>query len=300
MTKILVAEDSATQIVHIRGLLQGAGLDVEVVTNGREAVQKLEAGNAYDLVLTDMMMPEMDGLQLVRAVRVHYSGLPVILMTGQGTDSLAVEALEEGAAGYVPKSQLNDRLTREIRQVLHSAKVVESYATLLDCLKKNEFYFELTNDISLIDPLTDLLQQMMGGMRLCDSTGRIRCGLALEHALLNAMFRGNLEISPEQLSDSRSILVDGEVPSEVREKSSQSPYCDRKVTLEVVLTQEQATFEVRDEGSGFDTSQVPTPADPDVLEREGGHGLLLMQTFMDEVKFNEAGNQVIMVKRRDG
>jgi anti-sigma regulatory factor (Ser/Thr protein kinase) len=45
-------------------------------------------------------------------------------------------------------------------------------------------------------------------------------------------------------------------------------------------------------------SRVPRPGDPDALERDSAHGLLLMQTFMDEVKFNEAGNEVTMIKRR--
>ena len=56
---------------------------------------------------------------------------------------------------------------------------------------------------------------------------------------------------------------------------------------------------IRDEGSGFDTSKIPNPGVADSLEQEGVHGLLLMQTFMDEVVFNDEGNEVRMVKRRE-
>ena len=87
-----------------------------------------------DLVLTDMVMPVMDGLQLVRAIRVHHSQIPVILMTSQGTDAIAIEALEDGAAGYVPKSQVGQRLVDEVSQVLHVADVSRSYELLLGCL----------------------------------------------------------------------------------------------------------------------------------------------------------------------
>ena len=65
------------------------------------------------------------------------------------------------------------------------------------------------------------------------------------------------------------------------------------------MSREEATFVIRDEGDGFDASKVPDPGDPDVMEREGGRGLLLVQTFMDDVTFNQAGNQVTMVKRRE-
>jgi anti-sigma regulatory factor (Ser/Thr protein kinase) len=66
------------------------------------------------------------------------------------------------------------------------------------------------------------------------------------------------------------------------------------------MSTERATFSIRDEGLGFDTKCVPDPGDPESLALEGGHGLLLMQTFMDEVRFSEKGNEVTMVKLREG
>jgi CheY-like chemotaxis protein len=300
MTKILVAEDSATQAAQIRGLLEEANYEVDVVANGKEALQRLRSNAAPDLVLTDMVMPVMDGLQLVRAIRVHYSDIPVILMTSQGTDAIAIEALEDGAAGYVPKSQVSLRLVDEIAQVLHVSQVNRSYERLLGCLTHNEFSFQLSNDVELIDPLVDLMLQMMGGMRLCDSTGRVRVGLAIEHALLNALYRGNLEISLADMLTTREMMVQGP-PSAglVEQRLSQSPYCDRKIGLEVTMSPDEARFVIRDEGPGFDTAKLPGRGDPEMLEDKGGHGLLLMQTFMDEVTFNARGNEVTMVKRRE-
>jgi CheY-like chemotaxis protein len=300
MTRILVVEDSQTQIVHICGLLEEAEFDVDTVLNGKEAVRRLEAGEQYDLILTDLMMPEMDGLQLVRAVRVHYPGTPVILMTGQGTDALAIEALEDGAAGYVPKSQLHERLIEEVAQVLRAAEVDRSYEILLSCLKRNEFEFELRNEVALIDPLINLLLQMMAGIQLCDSTSRIRVGLALEHALLNALYRGNLEISAAKMQSTRELLLSGRGTALVDQRLAELPYSTRTIHFDVRMSAEEARFVIRDQGKGFDVRQVPKPGDPDVLEREGGKGLLLMQSFMDEVTFNETGNEVTMVKRREG
>ena len=169
-----------------------------------------------------MVMPLMDGLQLVRAIRVHYSEIPVILMTSQGTDAIAIEALEDGAAGYVPKSQVSLRLVDEIAQVLHVAQVNRSYERLLGCLTRSEFSFQLSSDVALIDPLVDILQQMMMGMRLCDSTGRVRVGLAVEHALLNAMYRGNLEISPKDMPTTGEMMVQGPPSSGLVEQRCRS------------------------------------------------------------------------------
>ena len=299
MTRILVAEDSATQAVQIRGLLEQEHYQVDLVTDGKQALRRLTSGEKPDLVLTDMMMPEMDGLDLVKAIRVHHSSIPVILMTAQGTDALAIEALEEGAAGYVPKSQLSQRVIDEIERVLHAAHVNLSYEMLLGSLLRNEFVFELPNDVSLFDPLVDLLQQMMVGMKLCDSTGRVRVGVALEHALLNALYRGNLEISPGEMQASRELLVQGRGVDLVEQRRSQLPYRDRRIHFHVRMSTDEARFVIRDEGLGFDTLKLPKLTDPDSLAQTSGRGLLLMQTFMDEVTFNDQGNEVTMVKRRD-
>jgi CheY-like chemotaxis protein len=299
MTRILVAEDSVTQAVQIRGLLEEANFQVDLVVNGKLAVRRLGAGDIPDLVLTDMMMPEMDGLELVKAVRVHHPGIPVILMTAQGTDALAIEALEEGAASYVPKSQLSYRLIDEIDRVLHVATVNRSYELLLSCLTENEFRFELHNDVTLFDPLVDLLQQMMLGMKLCDSTGRVRVGVALEHALLNALYRGNLEINAQEMQNSRELLVQGQTGSLAERRRAEVPYRDRRIHLHARMSTTEARFTIRDEGPGFDTSKLPNRSDPESLVGEAGRGLLLMQTFMDEVTFNDRGNEVTMIKRRE-
>ncbi len=300
MTRILLAEDSQTQSLQIRGLLEQSQFEVDVVSTGKEVVQRLEGQQRYDLILTDMMMPGINGLQVVRAVRFHYPGTPVILITGQGTDALAIEALEDGAAGYVPKSEMQDKLIEEIEQVLRAAEIDRSYEVLLDCLERNEFAFVLRNDIRLIAPLINLLLQMMSGLGLSDSTDRVRIGRALEHALLNALFRGNLEVSPAELPSAWDVLRTGQLKGLAAERLEQSPYRDRKIFLEVRMNRQEARFVIRDEGPGFDTSRAPRSDGTARLDGDGGQGLLRMQTFMDEVTFNGLGNEVTLIKRRDG
>ena len=71
-----------------------------------------------DVVVTDVQMPEMDGLEFVTAARDLHPDVPVILMTAHGSERCALEALERGAASYVPKSQLVDTLLASVMQVL--------------------------------------------------------------------------------------------------------------------------------------------------------------------------------------
>ena len=69
--------------------------------------------------------------------------------------------------------------------------------------------------------------------------------------------------------------------------------------MDVKITGEEARFVIRDEGPGFDVRSVPGVDGQGTPELERGRGLSLMRTFMDQVVFNEAGNEVTMVKRRD-
>jgi CheY-like chemotaxis protein len=299
MPLVLVVDDSAVDRRLVGGLLdKEADWRIEYAENGTQALQRMKKATP-DIVVTDLQMPEMDGLNLVRAVRLNYDDVPVILMTAHGSESLAIEALEQGAAGYVPKSQAAEILLDTVKHVLTMLRAERSYEQLIQCLDRTEFAFTLRNDASLIDPLVDLVQQMIFGMGLCDAIERVRVGVAFEQALLNALFRGNLAISQSDLQQERERMLRGQGgPGLVEQRCSQSPYCDRRIFVDVNITKKEAKFVVRDEGEGFDTSMLPGPGDPRALEREGGRGLVLIKTFMDDVQFNDVGNQITMTKRR--
>jgi anti-sigma regulatory factor (Ser/Thr protein kinase) len=81
------------------------------------------------------------------------------------------------------------------------------------------------------------------------------------------------------------------------ERAAQEPYCDRRVHVWARLKPGEATFVVRDEGPGFDHRSLPDPTDPENLTRPSGRGVMLIRTFMDEVHYNETGNELTMIKR---
>jgi anti-sigma regulatory factor (Ser/Thr protein kinase) len=120
----------------------------------------------------------------------------------------------------------------------------------------------------------------------------MRVGVALEEALVNALFHGNLEV------DSELREQDNEAYHAVaEERRGQSPYRNRKIFVDAHLSREKAVFVIRDEGPGFDPESLPDPTDPANLERVSGRGVFLMKTFMDELRFNPSGNQVTLTKR---
>lgn len=299
MTKVLVVDDAPVDRRLAGGILEKHGqLTIGYAANGREALAAIEA-DFPDAVVTDLQMPEMNGLELTETIRRRFPLLPVILMTAHGSEDIAVQALERGAASYVPKSNLARDLLDTVENVLAMARADRRHDRLMDCVAQSEVCFVLDNDAALIPPLVDYLQEHVMRMRICDETGRIRVGVALEEALLNGLYHGNLELSTEELRDASSGLLQPEGDDIVAQRRQQAPYKDRKLHVRATITPERAEYSIRDEGPGFAASSIPDPSDPTSLERESGRGLVLMRTFMDEVRYNETGNEVTLVKERD-
>jgi CheY-like chemotaxis protein len=299
MATVLVVDDSAVDRRFVGGILGRDGrFQVEFAEDGTEALAKMRK-TPPDVIVTDLQMPNRNGLELVAAVRMHHPHVPIILMTGHGSEDLAVEALHRGAASYVPKPQLGERLLEAVEEAISMARADRTYDRLIACLKECDFDFELENDPSLIDPLVDLVQQMVAGMGLTDATGRFRVGAGLKEALLNAIYRGNLEISFRQMQDTRVSLLEGKGEDIVSQRRQQSPYDGRKVTISIVMDDGQARFTIRDGGPGFDPASIPAAGQPGSLDPQTGRGLVLMRAFFDEVTYNTTGNEVTLVKRRE-
>jgi CheY-like chemotaxis protein len=123
MSRILVAEDSSTQAQQIQILLEEAGFEVEHAVNGLAALEAI-GREAPDLVLTDLDMPELNGLELVETLRREHASIPVILMTQFGSEEVAVQALQKGASSYVPKRNLIRDIVSTIDDVLVLANAI--------------------------------------------------------------------------------------------------------------------------------------------------------------------------------
>jgi CheY-like chemotaxis protein len=294
MSTVLVVDDSAVDRRRAEKLLERGGLlSVKVAANGREALDMLRDDPA-ELVVTDMQMPEMDGLQLVEEIRVKYPSIPVVLMTAHGSEELAVRALQIGAASYVPKRNLALELAEIVDSLLLLAQGYRGQQRLLECLSFTESHFVLDNDVSLIPSLIGFLEGNLARLKLCDENGLIRVAVALREALINAIHHGNLELSSDlrETEDKRFYKM-------VEERRQQEPYMNRRVHVLARENHREVTYVVRDEGPGFDPKGLPDPTDPVNLEKASGRGLLLIRTFMDVVQHNRSGNEVTLIKRRD-
>ncbi len=296
MPNILLVEDSPTQSLQMKLLLESAAHVVTCCDDGTKAIEHLENGTS-ELVVTDLELPVMNGLELIKKMQCDFPQIPAVLVTGQGSERLAAEALRIGATAYVPKSLVEDMLIGTVEDVLGVVRTDRSYAELIDCTVENRLVFALPNKMQLLSTAIDLTMQLAAGMRLLSGVDRYRVGTALQHAASNAIYRGNLELTHEQWR--QTSHEEGEqspLAAIVAERMSQSPYKERLVHYDVRLMRDLIRIVIRDEGPGFDTSKITMENDTHAMSAEHGRGLVLVRNFMDKVSFNSSGNEITLIK----
>jgi CheY-like chemotaxis protein len=291
MPRILIVDDSPLDRRLVGGLLEKIeGVRVAFAADGLEALSII-GQDPPDLVLTDLEMPKLDGLHLVDRIRETQPTVPVILMTAAGNEAVAVKALQRGAASYVSKRSLPNELWDTVSNVLRVSAERRTHSRVLNRLRRWETEFEIENDLELVTALSAYLMQSFSALRLCSSAEQLRVGVALDEALLNAYFHGNMEVSSKLRESNYHEFFDL-----AKRRSQESPYQERRIRVWARYSPRDATFIIQDDGPGFDVTALPDPRDPKYLERPHGRGLLLMRTFLDEVRYNERGNEVTLVK----
>lgn len=138
--KILVVDDEAPiREMLKKGLPQMGGFTVDVAQNGQEAIEKIEK-DVFDLVLTDLKMPEMDGIELLRTIKGTRPEVLVILMTAYGSIQTAVEAIKIGANDYITKPiDFNELLVHISKAQKESQLLRENRLLRMEVRKKFEF-----------------------------------------------------------------------------------------------------------------------------------------------------------------
>lgn len=124
--RILVADDDRMIRRIVLTKLSGLGYKVAEVEDGQEALERLGDGATPDLLITDQLMPRMDGLQLVRRIRASenssIAALPIIMLTSKSQEQDVIEGLEVGMDDYVSKPFSPDELAARVRAVLWRAR----------------------------------------------------------------------------------------------------------------------------------------------------------------------------------
>lgn len=142
--KVLVVDDDALVREIVVESIQNAGYHVDWCTNGLEALEKNRKNN-YDVIITDMMMPSMDGLTLIRNLKLHKSDTDLIVITGYGSIENAVDCMKAGAQDYLIKPFTIEQIQMAVRRAVE-------HRELRLRARERDMYWQLSYE----DPLTGI------------------------------------------------------------------------------------------------------------------------------------------------
>ncbi len=271
--RILIVEDTAELSEMLAHLLTQAGYQTAIAADGLEALQRLEK-ESYDLLLLDVWLPRMTGLELLAAMRSRWILTKVIVMTGDSTPSTLLQAVREQAYQYVIKPIDSKALLELVADVLAASPMVPAI----------EVISALPHWVELLVPCqmeaADRIQSFLDKLE-SDLPPEVRrsVGTAFRELLLNAIEWGG-KFDPS-----------------------------RKVRIAYLRLKKMLLYRIADPGMGFRLEElrhaaVTNPEDPTahITTREekglrpGGFGILMAQSLVDELLYNEARNEVVLVK----
>src|SRR5262245_17623387 len=138
MARILIVDDEASLRETLSIMLRNEGYQVDVSEEAERALQIL-AEQVYDLVITDMAMPGMDGLELLKKIKQLAPDTEVMMMTAYGSTESAVEAMKKGAIDYLLKPFRNEDLKRSVRQTIEKVSLLQENVRLKRELSRRGF-----------------------------------------------------------------------------------------------------------------------------------------------------------------
>lgn len=164
VARILVVDDTQSFRFLLKNYLIDAGYQATCVASAAEALAEL-AENHYALVLSDMVMPEMDGLELLRQVTSLYPQLIFVLITAHGSVDSAVSAMKEGASEYLLKPLNWDELLLKVARLLETAQQQRSYARMIESEQKKFSFQNLVSTSPVMGEVLVSAQQVASSAR---------------------------------------------------------------------------------------------------------------------------------------
>jgi YesN/AraC family two-component response regulator len=245
----------------------------------------------FNLVISDIRMPRLDGIRLLEKVKAKDPYLPVILMTGQSDFDSLFAAMKHGANNYLIKPFELEVMGEAVTRALDFYAVAKNGSSKSEEAKKfivrKEVDIEFKSEINLISAVSNYGMDVYKNCTQ-DVKGAQDVYVALQEILMNSLEHGNLELGSEK---------DESYYEEQKNRLLDPLYSQRSITFKIKYESDHVEFYVKDQGKGFNYRQIENCLDPMNLFKTSGRGIFLATCFMDELEYLDSGNHVRMVKR---
>ncbi|MDY6935774.1 MAG: response regulator [Spirochaetota bacterium] len=290
-SNVVVIDDEEGIRYLLQKRLSNAGYNVISLEKAEDILYLLnDTDTKIDLIITDIKLRKMDGITLLRHIKMLDEPIPVLIITGQGNIEDAIKALRYGAHDFIRKPFDLNEITSTVKDILRRKKETKLAENIGQFIKYQKMIFNIPVDITICNTISYVLTQNLTSMGFCNRTTSENISLSLCEAIENAMFHGNLEIKSDVVKE-RGIRGFYE---EVEKRKKDKRFQKRQVRILQELTEEYVEYIIEDDGPGFNYSSLPELD----IANISGRGLLIINIHMDEVDWNEKGNMIRLRKYR--
>jgi len=159
MDTVLIVDDEKNYLVVLEALLGPEGYEIMTVDNAQAALGLIQETD-LDLVITDMKMPGMSGMELLEAAKKIRPEMPVIMMTAYGTIEMAVEAMKKQAYDYITKPFQNEELKLTVRKALQNHRLIKENRLLSEALSDRYQYGNIIGKSKPMLEIYDLIRKV--------------------------------------------------------------------------------------------------------------------------------------------
>ena len=289
---LLIAEDSPDVLEFLRDFFVQAGHSVLCAADGEEALQIFQS-EEIEGIFCALTLPKLGGLELLNEVKSVNSSCPFVMICPHGDSENTLDALQLGACDFLIKTinPLDLKRTLDRMVSLEVGFNIGEYA--LDNLVQETRTLEIGNDFEGINKVVAFMTQNLVNYGILKEDQLFRICIILKEAIENSIFHGNLGLNAGIRRENPKLFY-----KTALQKRDIEPYKDRRVTIQYDISRNSAKYVVRDEGKGFAHAELLDQVDPHNLLRIEGHGLIMIMNFMDEVFWNDRGNEITMVRYR--
>jgi len=284
--KVLIVDDDPASREFMQGSVESQGHDVRTAADGLQGFSLFKEFKPQ-LVFSDIQMPKMNGLELLKRIRDVSPEALVVMMTAFGSEEYAIEALRLHANNYLNKPIHLDDLLPLLEKLSALIEPAGSLGQIKTTRDENKRTFTLENDLSKIGDFVDLLVKDIGNDFLKSDSMDVKVGLY--ELLANAMAHGNLEISKEEKFNALNRGSSG--IEELYEKRRSDPhFAGRRIVVEFTKDDVACEWLIKDEGNGFDYDYILRNAGP--IGSIEAKGIFIAKFHFDTLEFLGKGNQV--------
>lgn len=261
---VLVVDDDDDVLSTLAEILTELRLHPVCAENGRDALEIIRT-RKIDLVITDLMMPQMNGFELIQTMRRLNVNIPIAVISGHGEVRNVVNALTQGAYNFITKPFTIREIENIVKRGLRLREFSLGTHRLLEGIR-NSTEITLPNYPHLLPSAALYIVRECQWRGIEEDTALSNISICADELLTNALVHGN------ELDENRKIFIS------------------------LDFDQQKAAISVEDQGAGFDYRKVVGEFTDNADTLPAKRGLFIVHYLMDEVMFNEKGNRVTMVK----